>query len=748
MTIDDRTLPASPTVPPLAAPAPAPSNRNRPRLGIRDQMPPLGLTEYWYPAVAAAKVGRRKPLRRQLLGQDVVFFRGKKGNIVALTNWCPHRNASLGAGQCIFAGTITCPYHGLTFDETGATVAFLGEGAKSKFVERGKAVARSYPTRTLKGLVFVWMGDGDPAPIEEDVPPEFFDESALVQFSEQQWQANWRPALENLQDAHAFFVHRNSVEVLSQDVSGLNLLLHMGPDRPPTKIVNSRALVFENPRFFDFIDSHQERKSTVARQEFRESYPKLDGALWPRTETRLKLARVMRLPPSSPATQGRLAGRRRGMGAGRAPAHHVPAGLPDPHLLPRGHAMRREGELGLLLQHHVPEEPSAPPVPSAELPPLLQLEAAPELLRPGQAHRRGDRLRAAAGALLLLRRLPAGVPAPGRRARPPTAEHPLTAHLDAEVLERRAAMQLVVLERLRIADGVVLLRLGHPEGLALPQWQPGAHLEIVLPSGLIRHYSLCGDPDDPFTYLVAVLRVADGDGGSREIHDTDLEGLLLEIRGPRNNFALAPADRYQFIAGGIGITPISAMVREIAGSDRPWRLVYGGRSRSSMAFLSELGELGPVQLVPQDEQGLPDLAGELGAAAAGTAVYACGPPAMLEVVTKLCANRPDLTLRLERFTTDGSTTPIGGAAFEVELRRTGIVLEVPADRSLLDVVRDVVRTQPYSCAEGICGTCETDVLEGIPDHHDDVLSDAERASNKTMMLCVSRSKSPRLVLEL
>jgi hypothetical protein len=114
-----------------------------------------------------------------------------------------------------------------------------------------------------------------------------------VQFSEQRWKANWRPALENLQDAHAFFVHRNSLEVLSQDVQGLNLLLHMGPERPPTKVVNGRALVFENPRFFDFIDSHQERKSTVVRQEFRESYPKLDGALWPRTETRLKLARIM-----------------------------------------------------------------------------------------------------------------------------------------------------------------------------------------------------------------------------------------------------------------------------------------------------------------------------------------------------------------------------------------------------------------------------------------------------------------------
>ena len=167
--------------------------------------------------------------------------------------------------------------------------------------------------------------------------------------------------------------------------------------------------------------------------------------------------------------------------------------------------------------------------------------------------------------------------------------------------------------------------------------------------------------------------------------------------------------------------------------------------------LRELCELAPgsVLVVPQDEFGLPDLAGELSAAAAGTAVYACGPPAMLEAVTRLCAGRPeDLTLRLERFTADGTAAVPGGAAFEVELRRTGVVLQVPADRSLLDIVREVVRTQPYSCAEGICGTCETEVLEGIPEHHDDVLSDAERASNKTMMLCVGRSKSPRLVLDL
>jgi phenylpropionate dioxygenase-like ring-hydroxylating dioxygenase large terminal subunit len=228
-----------------------------------------------------------------LLGREIVFFRGKSGDVAALTNWCPHRNASLAQGKCLFAGTITCPYHGLTFDERGEAKAFLGEGAKSRFVGRSSSKARAYPTRTLKGLVFIWMGDGDPSPIEEDIPPEFFEESSLVMHSEQKWKCNWRPALENLQDSHAFFVHRNSLEVLSQDESGLNLLLHMGPDRPPTRIVNGRALVFENPRFFDFQDSNQSRKTNLARPEFQETYPGLDGATWPKTRTRLYLSHVM-----------------------------------------------------------------------------------------------------------------------------------------------------------------------------------------------------------------------------------------------------------------------------------------------------------------------------------------------------------------------------------------------------------------------------------------------------------------------
>jgi phenylpropionate dioxygenase-like ring-hydroxylating dioxygenase large terminal subunit len=270
-----------------AAPAPHPG-----RLGLRDEIPKVGLMEYWYPVIADTDVPARRAARRKVLGQDIAFFRGAKGQVVAITNWCPHRNASMGEGKSLFPGTLSCPYHGLTFDETGNAVAFLGEGPNSKFCSRPGSAARSYPTRTLKGLVFVWMGDGDPAPIEEDVPPEFFDDNAQVLFSEQHWKVNWRASLENLQDAHVYFVHRTSLEVLMQDVNGLNLLLHIGSDRPPTRVVNGRALVFENPRFFDFVDSDQQRKTQTARGDFQDTYPSLGGARFPKTRVRLHLARV------------------------------------------------------------------------------------------------------------------------------------------------------------------------------------------------------------------------------------------------------------------------------------------------------------------------------------------------------------------------------------------------------------------------------------------------------------------------
>ncbi len=305
------------------------------------------------------------------------------------------------------------------------------------------------------------------------------------------------------------------------------------------------------------------------------------------------------------------------------------------------------------------------------------------------------------------------------------------------------------------AEGVVSLRLVQPDGGPLPAWAPGAHLDVRLPSGLLRQYSLCGTPGDPTGYRIAVLREAEGRGGSLEIHDTPLVGRELGVRGPRNHFALIAAPRYLFLAGGIGITPILPMIRQASGRGVRWRLVYGGRTRASMAFVDELLALpgGEVELVPQDEQGLLPLDRILGATGDDTPVYCCGPEPMIKAVEEGCARHlPREALHVERFSATSSPKPpspepVDPETFEVELRRSDVVLQVPPDRTVLEVVRDVVPDMPSSCEEGFCGACETTVLEGVPEHHDTILSDEERATCGTMMICVGRSCSPRLVLD-
>jgi ferredoxin-NADP reductase len=304
------------------------------------------------------------------------------------------------------------------------------------------------------------------------------------------------------------------------------------------------------------------------------------------------------------------------------------------------------------------------------------------------------------------------------------------------------------------AEDVLSLCLVDPNGVELPEWEPGAHLDVVLPSGLVRQYSLCGDPAERHSYTIAVLKEQAGRGGSREIHETPLVGRTLTARGPRNHFRLVDAPDYLFVAGGVGITPILAMVRQVSRSAANWRLVYGGRSRRSMAFTDELVRLGAdrVELVPQDERGLLDVDAIVGAAGPPTAVYCCGPEGLIRAVEQRCAG---VDLHVERFTGGTATaTPLVPAdpqtadSFEVELRRTGRTLTVPADRSILDVVREVAPDVLWSCEEGYCGTCETKVLEGTPEHRDTLLTEREREESETMMICVGRSRSPRLVLDL
>lgn len=309
---------------------------------------------------------------------------------------------------------------------------------------------------------------------------------------------------------------------------------------------------------------------------------------------------------------------------------------------------------------------------------------------------------------------------------------------------------VLVTARADEAEGVVVLTLELPDGDDLPAWTPGAHTDLLLGDGLVRQYSLCGDPADRRCWQVAVLLEPKSRGGSRFVHDELVAGAMLRVRGPRNHFALAPAKSYLFVAGGIGITPILPMVAASEAKGAHWRLVYGGRTRASMAFRTELTERygERVDIRPQDETGLLDLAGLLGSADSGTLVYCCGPEPLLAAVEAACGHWPSGSLHVERFSPKQFVEPVLQESFEVELAKSGMVLTVPPGRSVLRVVEEAGVTVLSSCTQGTCGTCETTVLAGVPEHHDSLLSADERAANDTMFICVSRSRSPRLVLEL
>jgi ferredoxin-NADP reductase len=305
--------------------------------------------------------------------------------------------------------------------------------------------------------------------------------------------------------------------------------------------------------------------------------------------------------------------------------------------------------------------------------------------------------------------------------------------------------ELVVDRREAAADGVLALILRHPLGEELPAWEPGAHIDVLLGPGLERQYSLCGDPADRRTWRIGVLREPDGRGGSAHVHEELRDGDKVRVRGPRNNFTLEPAPRYRFVAGGIGITPILPMLAAAEAAGAEWTLLYGGRTRGSMAFTEELGAYGDrVTIAPQDETGLLDLGPVLDDVPEGTLVYCCGPGPLLDAVEERC---PRGVLHVERFQPkEQQTGP--DSEFEVVLERTGKSLTVPVGVSVLDTVRAAGVEVLYSCTEGTCGTCETDVLEGTPDHRDSVLSDEEREAGETMLICVSRCRGRRLVLDL
>ncbi|NEM91444.1 PDR/VanB family oxidoreductase [Galbitalea soli] len=306
---------------------------------------------------------------------------------------------------------------------------------------------------------------------------------------------------------------------------------------------------------------------------------------------------------------------------------------------------------------------------------------------------------------------------------------------------------VIVASTTRAADGVRLIELRHPYGLALPAWEPGAHIDVILPLGE-RQYSLVGEVGAP-TWTIGVLRETDGRGGSAYLHDTVAEGARLRVRGPRNHFAFQPEEgrSYLFLAGGIGITPIRSMVAAAKAAGVDYLLAYAGRSRATMAFVGELeaGHPDRVAVYAADEGARLDLSRLFETLDPTTVVYCCGPTRLIDAVEAAAGG---VELHLERFEAKHLGEPVLHEAFEVELAVSGETLTVPPERSILEVVEEAGVLVLSSCREGTCGTCETVVLEGEVDHRDSILSPQEQAAMDVMYICVSRAACPRLVLEL
>jgi ferredoxin-NADP reductase len=301
----------------------------------------------------------------------------------------------------------------------------------------------------------------------------------------------------------------------------------------------------------------------------------------------------------------------------------------------------------------------------------------------------------------------------------------------------------VVTKRELVAPDVVALTLADPDGGLLPSWTPGAHIDVRLPSGRRRQYSLCGSPGRRTDYRIAVRRIADGGGGSIEMHDIFDVGDTCEFEGPRNAFYLVTDEQdVLFVIGGIGVTPILPMIQMAQEHGISWRAVYAGRSRRYMPLLDEVVAVAPdrVTVWADDERGGFATAVELLAdAGPTTAVYVCGPTGMLDSVRTARDKHANAPLHYERF----SPPPVvDGIPFELELARSQRVLSVPANRSALAVMLDRDPATAYSCQQGFCGTCRVKVLAGEVDRR------ARTAEgDDEMLVCVSRAKSDRVVID-
>jgi vanillate O-demethylase ferredoxin subunit len=304
------------------------------------------------------------------------------------------------------------------------------------------------------------------------------------------------------------------------------------------------------------------------------------------------------------------------------------------------------------------------------------------------------------------------------------------------------------------AESINSYELVAPAGGDLLAFTAGSHIDLHLSNGMIRSYSLLNEPCERHRYVIAVNKDAASRGGSRFVHDTLRAGDLITISHPRNNFALQDNARHSvLIAGGIGITPLLSMIRRLETLGRSWELFYAARTRFAAAFLDELNVIRPQPYAnlhvnfDHEPCGRPfDLSQIVRNTGTDAHLYCCGPVPMLEAFEAATRDRPAETVHVEYF--KAKEKPAAGGGFEVRLARSNRTIRVEAGKTILNALLDAGIAVKYACTEGVCGTCETGVVEGVPDHRDLFLSKEEQATNKIMMICCSGSKSGTLVLDI
>lgn len=316
-------------------------------------------------------------------------------------------------------------------------------------------------------------------------------------------------------------------------------------------------------------------------------------------------------------------------------------------------------------------------------------------------------------------------------------------------------LKVRVLRKEQVAQEICAFELESVDGAPLPPFSAGAHIDVHLPGGLVRQYSLCNDPASHHRYEIAVLRDENGRGGSKAVHDGVAEGDVIEISAPRNHFALAEtASHHLLLAGGIGVTPVLAMAQYLSSTGASFAMHYCTRSATRTAFVERIRSASfnaSVQFHFDDGEAIQrfDLAQTLDDAPADSHLYVCGPRGFMDAVLNAARERnwPEARLHYEFFNAavEPSSTD---AAFKVQIASSGAVIDVPANTTVIAALAahgvDVIT----SCEQGVCGTCLTRVLDGCPDHRDAYLTDEEKAAGDQFLPCCSRSLTPVLVLDL